>query len=662
MEYKLPPISKEQQEVHDAINAGFNVKIDAVAGAGKSTLKYMIASLNPKLSFLDLTYNARLKLDGRTKVEQLELKNVDPHSYHSSVCAYYQPGVFTNAGILDVLGDPHSLANSGAKFDAIFLDEQQDMSPVLFRWSIKIIMEICVKNPIIIALGDCNQTLYTYDGADPLFIEMVDHIYNRICDRKWKQVDLRISYRVPSVIAEFINKRMLKQDRIKAHREGGKVEYLIDPGDPDFLNQLVDKFLAMGYKLGDIFILSGSIRHNRSLAIRANKMVAAGKLVHIPTDDQALNSKVIINKVVFGSYHQTKGLQNKVVILDKFDESYGNLTKQKCDICPNPLYVGASRAIDHLVLLHTAGKQPLPFLDMTGLGIEIPPKIYAPTITQRAKMSVTDLMRGHSSMFLYDLDKDHITIEEIESAPAKRIALRPEIKMKKDDVEYFETVSHLYGTAATLSAEFKTTKSCEVLKWLKVNLPKAPRIQEMDPGNLAAADFVRIANYLQSYSPNAAGYKHQLSQIRGYKWVEGEKFNTAVERLISKVGRDGRYEVATKYEHKMMTVVGFADIVKLDQLWEIKMVSAMTTEHRIQLCIYAAMLGGERTLYLYNPLMDKTWKVTLTNPAEFLDKIIVNRLKFNSTMTPDQFMEMIDECYSQYIEPTTRVDLSGLDI
>ena len=40
------------------------------------------------------------------------------------------------------------------------------------------------------------------------------------------------------------------------------------------------------------------------------------------SDDAKLDDKIINNKIVFTTYHQSKGRERKVVILYSFDESY----------------------------------------------------------------------------------------------------------------------------------------------------------------------------------------------------------------------------------------------------------------------------------------------------------------------------------------------------
>jgi hypothetical protein len=62
----LPPPTREQQAIVDAF-AAHNVLVDAVAGSGKTTTILSIVATFPALSFLVLTYNARLRHETRRR-------------------------------------------------------------------------------------------------------------------------------------------------------------------------------------------------------------------------------------------------------------------------------------------------------------------------------------------------------------------------------------------------------------------------------------------------------------------------------------------------------------------------------------------------------------------------------------------------------------------
>ena len=78
--------SSEQLAIIQAAGEGKSVAVDAVAGSGKTTTILFLADKYPGKTFLLLTYNARLKLEVRQKASELQLKNLEVHTYHSFRC------------------------------------------------------------------------------------------------------------------------------------------------------------------------------------------------------------------------------------------------------------------------------------------------------------------------------------------------------------------------------------------------------------------------------------------------------------------------------------------------------------------------------------------------------------------------------------------------
>jgi superfamily I DNA/RNA helicase len=82
-------VSGEQQYIIDMVQQGKNVQVDACAGSGKSTTILSTAKSMPDKQFLLITYNKSLRKEIKEKVDELELKNVTVHTYHSLAVAMY---------------------------------------------------------------------------------------------------------------------------------------------------------------------------------------------------------------------------------------------------------------------------------------------------------------------------------------------------------------------------------------------------------------------------------------------------------------------------------------------------------------------------------------------------------------------------------------------
>ena len=136
----LPQASPEQIAILLQVNMGRNVKVEAVAGSGKTTTMLHIAKNSDKTIVL-LTYNARLKDEMREKIRRLALDNVEAHSYHAFCVRYYNTNCSTDSGILDlILRD--SKPRTSFRYGLILLDEVQDMTPLYYKLVIKIIRDM----------------------------------------------------------------------------------------------------------------------------------------------------------------------------------------------------------------------------------------------------------------------------------------------------------------------------------------------------------------------------------------------------------------------------------------------------------------------------------------------------------------------------------------
>ena len=124
----LPEISLEQQNVINLLNNKFNVSVESVAGSGKTTTNLYIAKSFPTLKILLLTYNAKLKIETRERINAHNINNLETHSYHSFCVKYYNNKAFTDIEINNII----TLQINNImliKYDIIILDELQDISP-----------------------------------------------------------------------------------------------------------------------------------------------------------------------------------------------------------------------------------------------------------------------------------------------------------------------------------------------------------------------------------------------------------------------------------------------------------------------------------------------------------------------------------------------------
>ena len=222
MSYSLKEASDEQKFVIDNIEQQ-NMIVDSVAGSGKTTTVMHIAKKYFRDQILLLTYNSKLKAESRQKVRQLGLTNIEVHSYHAFACKYYDPKCFVDKQIQIVVNRNNP---PRYKFDYkyIILDESQDITPLLYSLIHKIIKDNQTPNAQMCVLGDEHQSIFDYNGADYRFITLADKLFN-INKNKWIRTKLTISFRLTDANANFINKCVLRKDKIKSIKRGPVPRY-----------------------------------------------------------------------------------------------------------------------------------------------------------------------------------------------------------------------------------------------------------------------------------------------------------------------------------------------------------------------------------------------------------------------------------------------------
>ena len=327
---------------------------------------------------MQITYNRALKLEVEKKAKLNKLDNLKILTFHGLACSYYDYTAYTDDRIQTILRNniPLNKPITNITQEVIIIDEIQDMTPLYFELIHKFLFDI--KRCVILGLmGDNYQGIYGFKGADERFLTLGDQIFSHNSNNQFTKLTLNTSYRLTQPMADFVNQVMVGgQPRIKSLKQGVPVKYIQYPHDKltDFISNLItNEMQKNGYNAEDVFILSGTLRNQRIKDLE-NRLVSNGLLCFVPiSEDAKLDERIIKDKVVFTTFHQSKGRERKLVVVFGFDTSYYEMFKDKHSsllICPNLLYVAATRASHQLVLLeHIDLKQSLPFLKMSHSGM-----------------------------------------------------------------------------------------------------------------------------------------------------------------------------------------------------------------------------------------------------------------------------------------------------
>lgn len=618
--------SEEQKVIIDAINLNSNISVDAVAGSGKTTTLIFIAKAFPQKKILQITYNKQLKFEVRNRAEKEGVEsNLKIHTYHSLAVRYYYEKANVDQGIIKLLKDKMKIRKRD-RYDIIVIDESQDMTPLFYELIQKFLFDIDFPDSGLIIMGDRFQGIYDFKNADTRFLTLSDKIYSG----KFINLPLKESYRVTKNIASFVNNVMLGYDRIKSNKESNhKVIYckLNIFSIHSIMVRWIKEYLNKGFKPDDIFILAPTIKASDNPVKRLeNELVKEGIAVYYSrNDDDGLDEEIIKNKIVFTTFHQSKGRERKIVIVYGFDNSYFKYFKRTSDpnICPSELYVATTRAKEILILLDNETELPLPFLRLDYNQMKISKyinfvgtirntnskngvnsvngeneKYHAITITELVRYISEDTMK-YLIPFVEDIFEDLDTIKS-----KNTVEIPTSIRMESG---LTEDISNLNGLVIPQLYE-QTIKKDNLLE--KIFLNKTPisnnqliidnilKVKELQKNGNNTESMLLLGNVYIAYYENIHS---KLKQTLKYDWLQEDDLKICFRNLARYINLDPEFEIELgdridtkglyfRYQTNAYGVIdirGRADCIDSESLFEFKCVTSLQIEHQLQLICYA---------------------------------------------------------------------------
>lgn len=637
----LPPISLQQQAVLDSIKNGFHVICNSVAGSGKTTCILHIADNLKDRKILFLTYSARLRKESETKQKENNIYNIDIHSYHSFGYNLYKEELSkTDLGIEKIIDEDKKLISLHI-YDLIILDESQDITPLLYRFIKKIQRDNKQRHQLVV-FGDEKQCIFSYKGADARFLTLSNKIYNQ--SKEWNTCGLSQSYRITTNMANFLNYCMLNEPRIVSKKASSfKPRYIIcDTFKKTPFEEIQYYLETLLYSPSDIFVLAPSVKNEwspcRMLENEVKKKYKNKVPVYCPlTDESVLDDDIMRGKMIFSSFHQSKGLERKVVIVFGFDDFYFKYNKSaNPNICPNELYVAVTRGLEHLSVFHHCENEFLPFLNQPLLKehCEFFPheiKIKKEKKNPEHKISVTKLLGHISEQVLQKCFKMLST--ELVHPKGNYIAINGKVGGKCDDT--FEDVCEITGTAVPSCLQYTLTGTMDVYNKYKNEIYERYKISNL-------TDTLKIKELLQistMYVSKQSGYIHKTYQIKTYDWISKNQLNQClknIERL--QITKNAQFETHIEILFDDKKIIGCIDCIHETNLYEFKCVKDLEIKHYLQLAVYMymCMCNGPsfsaQHYYLHNILNGET--IEIKNDKAILQNII--SILINEKYNPKQ--------------------------
>jgi len=678
-------LSNEQQIILDNIKQNKNVIVDACAGSGKSTTILSVALALPELKFLLITYNHSLRKEMQEKVNEMNIKNIMVHTYHSLAYSIYNKDACRDKGIRQVILNDQSPITVIKNYDILVLDEAQDISMLYFRFILKYIKD-SGKPFQLMVLGDYMQGLYDFKGADIRFLTKASEIWCilpllKTCE--FSSCFLKTSYRITNQMADFVNKIMLKQERMLSCREGSPVCYI--RGRIERLQNKVVKeiknILNNGGKPDEIFILGSSVKGSNSYVKKIENALVESKIpCYVPIMDGAeIDEKVIKGKIVFSTFHSSKGRQRPYVFIVGFDNSYFLYKQMDPEICPNTLYVGCTRASQKLYLLENHNEsidRPLKFLSCSHKEMNELPFVTFDGVMQDEfvddhfrngekeivthYVTPTELTKFINEDVLDSIREllEDIFIIETSDVIQENIDLPIILKTK---IGTYEDISNLNGIVIpamlfdSILAEYEDTSESILYGMIKYYMKNTRHnehiflkkcMKYMNPECSSVSDYLYMANVLEACQEKLYFKLNQISSEE-YDWLTNDILIKCKKRLIDvlseelEMGQPDMEEQIIHYSdddsniliddclsryfpNKLFRFSARSDLITRNTLWELKCTSELSEEYLIQTVIYAWIL---KTIDPTNTKMVKIFNIKTGEIRRLeTDKIILDKI------------------------------------
>ena len=618
--------SDEQKAIIDFCSDDKNVIVDAVAGSGKTTTLMGISKAQPNKKMLGVLFNRSLKEETRERAIKNGLTHLEIHNFHALAKKYYNDDICNDSGISLLLKEGKKPYKTLPLWERIIIDEVQDMNPMYFDFMKKVIDDLKNPNLRLTVMGDRYQSIYAFLNSDSRFLTNAHQIYKSI-QGTWQKSTLSTTYRCNSSICSFINDCLLGYNRLIPFdpNPAPPVNYIY--GCPfearKILLEYIMEHLSSGYKPEDIFVLVPSVKmklKETPVKMLENLLVSNCIPIYIPNENEkdingTSDGDPTKGKMVITTFHQSKGLERKIVVIYNFDDSYYKIFNKDADpnVLSAELYVSTTRTIHHLYVVHDKKKPAFryfkepkgPYVRFISSKGEYLPKL--PKHIDDNKPEIEKPRIFHASEITNYLTAD--VLIEASSYFKSTIIRHPYFTTDLTSIiqtspGHYETVSDINGTAIPALYEWRKRGTMRIASLDDETLRKdglkfLERYQELQ-NTITKSDDPQISSILEIsniFTSISEGYHYKVAQIKDYSWLKNSDIEPCIEILESNLNEeDIQYEVnIPEQTTQTYTVMGRIDAYSelMSTLWEIKCTDKLDNVHEIQLAVYAWMFGRQ---------------------------------------------------------------------
>jgi adenylate kinase len=542
----------------------------------------------------------------------------------------------------------------------------------------------------------------------------INHPYLQTTE--FKQCTMKTSYRITNQMCSFVNNVLLGEDRMKACRDDMKVQYIRNSGYniEIIICAEITRLIETGANPSDIFILGPSVKRGRIRKLE-NVLVERNIPCHVPTIESSdIDQRVIEGKVVFSTFHSVKGRQRKYVFVMGFDNSYFKYftNKNENPTCPNTLYVACTRSSGCLYLLEhntRTDDRPLDFLNMNHIEMKQQPYINFRGQQQTnffqindqslntkliKKITPTDLIRfipEDVNLRICDI-LNRIFVKENNKNNEINIIDIPCVIQTQNG--FYEDISDINGVAIPClyydeliniwrETPLNNTKDSILYSIIDMNMESSnykkkkfivDLIEKLPEKIETIRDYLIMANINISIQESLYSKLKQID-YEDYNWLTDTVASECKTRMRNAISMDCQNK-RPDVEHNIIVSTdddlhirideqineyitdkkfrfsARADIITETTLWEIKCTTSTTTDHLLQLAIYAWIIQMssdiKKDYKLLNIITGEIYKMdaNIEDLNLIMKELLLSRFSINIPKTDEEFIKScVDSVY-----------------
>lgn len=589
-------LSDEQQRFVNYALSGYNIIVDACIGSGKTTaIQVLCSMLPPCKSVVYLTYNKLLKVDAKSKISRsVPCVVTNYHSY--AYMLLYRAGLGRGVPVSETFRTVIDRRVRVPRIDVIILDEYQDIDSDIAGFLLY--LKSCNPHAQFVVVGDMAQKIYdkTTLAADQFVVELAggeDFLYRLEFTRCF-----RLSSEHAALLGEIWGKDIVGMNpdmRVRRSNWKGVARYLMGKDPASIL------CIGANGEMGDRTKIQNTLEHDRP--DKFNKYTVWSKI----DDGDAGATQPDDGSAIFTTMDGCKGMERNICVVCDFTESYWNIRAGKnnarYEILRNIFCVAASR-----------GKKEIIFcLD-----------------DDEEMLSKETLMLPFSGRDDYD-DVDMSTAfghmcDEHKRAAMERLSIKEispigtEIKVRLADGNI--DLSPCVGTYVEVNYFDNTSIDTYIETYFEAHPDIGPRTGWK---SWSVSQKTLYFTYLWTRQARYyEGVKDVL--VQDYEWdaIERRLSSTFTQQEETQAGC--MLNLYRTDGERILSMRGFADVVKDGIVYELKFVSEFCIDHYLQCAMYMLGLGLDRGR-LYNIKTGQMMEITIPDKAALMDAVVTTVTK-----------------------------------